>query len=138
MVLIGAVTVSRSRTTSQYMLKQIKAILCLQLQRVTTFSRNEIDKLVEEIAEEIADYLDPHPRRVMTWRQWRELNGLSKSTANRLKNRGEGPETVQLSERREGVTELANIQWQRRRIRRDRTAAAGEIMTQKEEGPTTR
>jgi predicted DNA-binding transcriptional regulator AlpA len=59
----------------------------------------------------------PHPNRVMNFREWCELNGFSTFTGWRIMKAGEGPETLQLSERRIGITERANERWQKSRVR---------------------
>jgi predicted DNA-binding transcriptional regulator AlpA len=55
--------------------------------------------------------------RVMTFREWCELNAFSKDTGRRLINTGQGPKILQLSERRIGITVAANREWQRARER---------------------
>jgi predicted DNA-binding transcriptional regulator AlpA len=55
--------------------------------------------------------------RVMTFRQWIELNGISPATGKRLLSSGEGPERIQLSQRRVGITVAANKRWQESRAR---------------------
>jgi predicted DNA-binding transcriptional regulator AlpA len=62
-------------------------------------------------------FKDDHPNRVMSFKQWCELNGISKFTGWSIMKRGEGPETLQLSDRRIGITERANAAWQKSRVR---------------------
>ena len=57
------------------------------------------------------------PNRVMNFRQWCELNNISTITGWRIMKRGDGPKTLQLSERRIGITERANAEWQAARVR---------------------
>ena len=57
------------------------------------------------------------PNRVMNFRQWCELNNISTITGWRIMKAGNGPETLQLSERRIGITERANAEWQAARVR---------------------
>jgi predicted DNA-binding transcriptional regulator AlpA len=59
----------------------------------------------------------PNPNRVMNFRQWCELNNISTITGWRIMKAGDGPETLRLSERRIGITEHANADWQKRRVR---------------------
>jgi hypothetical protein len=54
----------------------------------------------------------PDDHRVLTFRQWCELNGISLATGRRLLNAGNGPVFLQLSPRRIGVTVAANRAWQ--------------------------
>jgi predicted DNA-binding transcriptional regulator AlpA len=56
-------------------------------------------------------------QRVMTLRQWCEVNGFSKDTGRRLIKAGQGPKILQLSPRRIGITVAANGEWQRARER---------------------
>jgi hypothetical protein len=56
-------------------------------------------------------------QRVMTLRQWSEVNGFSIFTGRRLIKAGQGPKILQLSPRRIGVTVRANREWQQARER---------------------
>ena len=49
--------------------------------------------------------------RVMSFDDWCELNGFSRSTGQRLIASGQGPVFVQLSDRRKGVTVGENRRW---------------------------
>ena len=49
--------------------------------------------------------------RVLSFRQWCELNGFSKDTGMRLRKSGAGPIFTQLSDRRIGVTVANNRAW---------------------------
>jgi predicted DNA-binding transcriptional regulator AlpA len=60
---------------------------------------------------------EQNPWRVLSIREWCELNGFSLATGRRLIERGEGPVVVQLSPRRCGVTIRANADWQAQRAR---------------------
>jgi predicted DNA-binding transcriptional regulator AlpA len=55
--------------------------------------------------------------RVMTLRQWCEVNGFSWWTGQRLIKAGHGPKILQLSPRRVGITVRANREWQQARER---------------------
>jgi predicted DNA-binding transcriptional regulator AlpA len=49
--------------------------------------------------------------RVISFDEWCELNGFSRSTGQRLMKSGEGPQFVRLSLRRIGVTVEENRRW---------------------------
>jgi hypothetical protein len=55
--------------------------------------------------------------RVMTLRQWCEVNGFSFATGLRLIRAGKGPTITQLSPRRIGITVANNRKWQAARER---------------------
>jgi hypothetical protein len=55
--------------------------------------------------------------RVLSFRQWCELNGFSPATGRRIINAGVGPVITQLSERRIGITLANNAAWQASRAR---------------------
>jgi hypothetical protein len=57
--------------------------------------------------------------RVLTFKQWCEINGISPATGRRLVNAGNGPIVTQLSPRRIGVTIANNRAWQESRARGD-------------------
>jgi hypothetical protein len=59
--------------------------------------------------------LDDH--RVMTIKQWFEVNGFSEATGRRLLKAGKGPVITQISDRRVGVTVANNAKWQASRAR---------------------
>ena len=65
----------------------------------------------------VKDATTREPNRVMNFRQWCELNNISTITGWRIMKAGNGPETLQLSERRIGITERANAEWQAARVR---------------------
>jgi predicted DNA-binding transcriptional regulator AlpA len=54
--------------------------------------------------------------RVLTFMEWCELNGLSRSTGQRIIAAGKGPRFIQLSEKRIGVTIGENRRWQASRL----------------------
>ena len=56
-------------------------------------------------------------QRVMTLRQWCEVNGFSWATGLRLIKAGKGPKITQISDRRIGITVRANREWQQARER---------------------
>jgi predicted DNA-binding transcriptional regulator AlpA len=56
-------------------------------------------------------------RRVLSFRQWCELNGFSERTGRRILESGTGPRVIQLSERRIGILEADNEAWQETRVR---------------------
>jgi len=58
----------------------------------------------------------PNPRKVYLIPQWCELNGFSLATGRRIIARGE-IKVTQLSERRRGIREDHNAEWQDSRIR---------------------
>jgi predicted DNA-binding transcriptional regulator AlpA len=67
--------------------------------------------------------------RVLTFREWAKLNGISQRTAWRLIASGNGPVITQLSARRIGVTIAADRAWKASRDRawkasRERSAEA--------------
>jgi hypothetical protein len=55
--------------------------------------------------------------RVLTKRQWCELNGFSSWTGERLLKSGKGPVITQISDRRVGITVANNRAWQKSRER---------------------
>jgi predicted DNA-binding transcriptional regulator AlpA len=59
----------------------------------------------------------PDDHRVLSLRQWCEVNGISISTGRRIIESGNGPTFLQLSARRIGVTVAANRAWQESRAR---------------------
>ena len=58
-----------------------------------------------------------NPHRVLSFRQWCQLNGFSEATGRRVINGGQGPVVTQLSPRRIGITVGANLAWQASRAR---------------------
>jgi len=63
------------------------------------------------------EQLSIEDQKVLTLREWANLNSLSFQTAKRLFADGKGPTTVQLSARRVGVRVIDNRRWQESRIR---------------------
>ena len=55
--------------------------------------------------------------RVLSFRQWCELNGFSLATGRRIINARIGPVITQLSPRRIGITVANNAAWQASRAR---------------------
>jgi hypothetical protein len=55
--------------------------------------------------------------RVLSFRQWCELNNFSPATGRRIINAGNGPVITQLSARRIGITVANNAAWQASRAR---------------------
>ena len=55
--------------------------------------------------------------RVLSFRQWCILNGISARTGRRILASGNGPTVTQLSDRRIGITIRANREWQEARER---------------------
>jgi hypothetical protein len=58
------------------------------------------------------DRANPDDHRVLSFRQWCELNGFSMSTGRRILASENSPVVTQLSPRRIGITILANKTWQ--------------------------
>jgi hypothetical protein len=54
--------------------------------------------------------------RVMSFDDWCNLNGFSRSTGQRIVAGGKGPRFIQLSEKRKGVTIGENRRWQESRV----------------------
>jgi predicted DNA-binding transcriptional regulator AlpA len=54
--------------------------------------------------------------RVLSFMQWCEINGFSRSTGQRMIAAGKGPRFIQLSEKRIGVTVGENRRWQTSRL----------------------
>jgi predicted DNA-binding transcriptional regulator AlpA len=54
--------------------------------------------------------------RVLSFIEWCELNGFSRSTGQRVIASGKGPRFIQLSEKRKGVTVGENRRWQQSRV----------------------
>jgi predicted DNA-binding transcriptional regulator AlpA len=61
--------------------------------------------------------LRDHDARVLNVRQWSQLAGFSTRTAKRLFKSGDGPQVVQLSAHRVGVTLAAHKAWVEARTR---------------------
>jgi predicted DNA-binding transcriptional regulator AlpA len=55
--------------------------------------------------------------RVLTFKQWCDLNSLSPATGRRILKSGDGPKSVQLSPRRIGISLRANREWLAARAR---------------------
>jgi hypothetical protein len=65
-------------------------------------------------------FVEVDPDQVLSFREWRELNGLSERTARRILKQPEPdrPVITQLSPNRIGITRRANRAWQERRASR--------------------
>jgi hypothetical protein len=63
------------------------------------------------------DRANPDAHRIMSFRQWCELNGISLATGRRIISAGIGPVIIQLSARRIGISFAANAAWQQSRAR---------------------
>jgi len=63
------------------------------------------------------DRANPDAHRIMSFRQWCELNGISLSTGRHILGKGNGPTIIQLSARRIGISFAANAAWQASRAR---------------------
>ena len=63
------------------------------------------------------EHLTTEELKVLTLREWANLNSLSFGTAKRLFAEGRGPRTVQLSARRFSVRMIDNRHWQEERLR---------------------
>jgi hypothetical protein len=55
--------------------------------------------------------------RVLSFRQWCELNGMGLRTGRRILRSGRGPVVTQLTERRIGIRVADNRRWQASRAR---------------------
>jgi hypothetical protein len=55
--------------------------------------------------------------RVLSFREWCSLNGISLATGRRILKSGHGPAVIQLSDRRIGISVGANAEWQTARGR---------------------
>lgn len=55
--------------------------------------------------------------RILSFRQWCELNGISEKTGRRLVKRGEGPTVTRLTDVKIGVSVRNNRIWQESRAR---------------------
>jgi len=55
--------------------------------------------------------------RVLTFRQWCNVNNFSLMTGRRIVKSGSGPPILQLSARRIGIRETDNAAWQASRVR---------------------
>jgi hypothetical protein len=65
----------------------------------------------------IAHALQRPLRRVLSFKQWCEVNGFSAATGRRILQSGSGPKVTQLSPNRIGIREDHNAEWQETRIR---------------------
>ncbi len=63
------------------------------------------------------DRFEHDDHRVLSFRQWCRLNGISIATGRRTIAAGNGPHIIQLSARRIGITVAENRRWQAARMR---------------------
>jgi len=63
------------------------------------------------------EHLTVDDQKILTVKQWAELNAISLWSAKKLIREGNGPRVVQLGERRIGIRVIDNARWQERRIR---------------------
>jgi len=59
----------------------------------------------------IAPQRQNYERRVLTFVQWCEKNGLSERTGRRILKSGHGPKITRLSERRFGIRTDHDLEW---------------------------
>jgi predicted DNA-binding transcriptional regulator AlpA len=64
----------------------------------------------------ISGNLDPY--RVLPFREWIKLAGVSKSTGWKILHSGKGPKMMWVSERRVGVRVIDHIKWTERLARK--------------------
>jgi predicted DNA-binding transcriptional regulator AlpA len=57
------------------------------------------------------------PKRILKFKEWCALNGISQDLGHRLLRSGKGPKITQLSDRRIGVREDHAAEWQAARVR---------------------
>ena len=55
--------------------------------------------------------------RILSFRQWCELNGISEKTGRRLLARGAGPQVTKLTDKKIGIAVRHNRSWQEARAR---------------------
>jgi hypothetical protein len=80
--------------------------LCVNTQGVTQMTFHET-KDVHQRARGAFE----HNNRVLSFRQWCELNGISARTGRRILKSDSGPIITQLSPRRIGITLAHNAEW---------------------------
>jgi predicted DNA-binding transcriptional regulator AlpA len=76
----------------------------------------ELERRTEQRKQSLSSDID-QSYRVLSFRQWCELNGFSAATGRRILKAGTGPVIIQLSDRRIGITVGANADWQASRAR---------------------
>jgi predicted DNA-binding transcriptional regulator AlpA len=57
------------------------------------------------------------PSRVLTLKEFADLNSLGLRTVKRLIHDGKGPKVIQITERRVGIREADAAEWQAARVR---------------------
>jgi predicted DNA-binding transcriptional regulator AlpA len=78
----------------------------------------EVQAMPEDISMSVRDRAAvQQPKRVFKFKEWCELNGFSQDTGFRLLRAGKGPKVTQLSDRRIGIREDHNAEWQDARVR---------------------
>jgi len=63
------------------------------------------------------EHLTVDDQKILTVKQWAELNAISLWSAKKLMREGNGPRVVQLGQRRIGIRVIDNARWQEQRIR---------------------
>ena len=63
------------------------------------------------------EHLTVDDQKILTVKQWAELNAISLWSAKKLMHEGNGPRVVQLGQRRIGIRVIDNARWQEQRIR---------------------
>jgi hypothetical protein len=71
----------------------------------------------EQRQHQIPLLLQDNDNRILIFREWCALNGISERTGRRLLASGDGPLVTQLSPRRIGISIANNRAWQARRAR---------------------
>lgn len=66
---------------------------------------------------QLSSLLQNNGNRVLTFREWCLLNGISERTGRRIIKSGHGPTVTQLSLKRIGITIANNADWQAARAR---------------------
>lgn len=67
-----------------------------------------------------AVYAADHPDQVLSFLEWCSLNRISERNGRRIVASGTGPEVIQLSRKRTGITVGANRAWQQSRLQKRR------------------
>ncbi len=81
----------------------------------TSQADTEIRRRIHERDDRAVSRENDH--RVLSFRQWCQLNAFSVATGRRIVASGVGPTVIQLSERRVGITVAENRRWQASRVR---------------------
>jgi hypothetical protein len=67
----------------------------------------------------MSDHPTQDDLRIIPWRAWCASKGFTVDTGRRLRERGEGPRIVRISDRRIGVTVRDDREWTLARIKDD-------------------